>query len=456
MVSLLLPLLLMAQGAPQAGTVTGVLKSSDGKPLPGIRMAAVAKPDSLIDALAGAAMSSIAETDLEGRYKLENIPPGRYYIAAGRLDLQTYYPGTPDISLAKEVAVAAGFTISDMDFEMDDASFGRAEPTLGLGVPNASIPIRVTVEGGGPLPVSGSGAMTSVVFNDGFVRRVLLTAGAINLPGPTSTAYAVAVQNLPQSYVVKSMTYGSTDLLTGKLQLTPSNFPPTGVSAVSLQLGIVRAVVPAYTPPDAVSIVLARVPSTSTTGVRVSGRAQNPGARFVHLSGIAGDYYDDGTFEVHGVPPGLHVIATGNILIGPQAQTASSTLPQAASVVVGTENLDGVVLVDAAMVPESVYVLSEPRPAGNRPPGVVPLARLSGKVIEEVSRLPIREGRVVLKVDRGVSMSIPITTEGGFEFPPLLPGTYHLEVNVFGHAFVRESIELGSTDIKLDVASRKF
>jgi hypothetical protein len=453
MVPLLLSLVLMVQGvpvsAPRAGTVTGVLKSSDGKPLPGIRMAAVAKPDSLIDALTGAAMSSIAETDEKGRYKLENVPPGRYYIAAGRLDLQTYFPGTPDMSLAKEVPVTAGTTTVDVDFEMDDASFGRAERLPGLAVPTASVPIRVTVEGGAPLPVSGNGTMTTLVFNDGFVRRIALTATSIGLPGPTTTAYSVTVENLPQSYVVKSMTYGSTDLLTGKLQVTPANFPPAGLP--SLQLGVIRALGPAYTPPDTLAIVLARTAPKTTTGVRVSGRAQNLGARYVHLSGIPGDYYADGTFEVHGVPPGLHVVVTASSLIGPQLQAANSLLAEAASVIVGTENLDGVALVEAALVPES-----RPLPAGNRSPGVIPLARLTGTVVEEVSRLPIQEGTVVLRAGRGAKISLPLTTEGRFEFPPLLPGSYELEVNVFGHTAFKEPIEIADTDIKFDVAPRKL
>ena len=32
---------------------------------------------------------SLAETDSTGRYQLENVPPGRYYITAGRLDVLT-------------------------------------------------------------------------------------------------------------------------------------------------------------------------------------------------------------------------------------------------------------------------------------------------------------------------------------------------------------------------------
>jgi len=64
-------------------------------------MAAVARPDALENIAEGAAMAGIAETDAEGKYTLENIPPGRYLIAAGRLDLQTYYPGTQSTAEAR-------------------------------------------------------------------------------------------------------------------------------------------------------------------------------------------------------------------------------------------------------------------------------------------------------------------------------------------------------------------
>ena len=92
---ILLSLLLLIQGIPfqQGGTVTGVLRDSEGKPLPGVRMAAIAHASSIEETITAAAMAGLAETDEQGRFTLENIPPGRYSIAAGRLDLQTLLSG---------------------------------------------------------------------------------------------------------------------------------------------------------------------------------------------------------------------------------------------------------------------------------------------------------------------------------------------------------------------------
>jgi hypothetical protein len=95
-------------------------------------MAAVARPDSPEQAVEGTAMAGIAETDERGRFTLENIPPGRYYIAAGRLDLQTFFPGTQNMAEAGVITVTAGAVVSDINFVLNNTSVGRS-PTGDLG-----------------------------------------------------------------------------------------------------------------------------------------------------------------------------------------------------------------------------------------------------------------------------------------------------------------------------------
>src|SRR6185436_1279393 len=88
--AMLLPDRLMAQvllpSTSQTGTITGVIRTPAGTPAPGIRVTAM-RTDMVEDSVRG--MASLAQTDSEGRYRLENVPPGRYYIAAGRVDLPT-------------------------------------------------------------------------------------------------------------------------------------------------------------------------------------------------------------------------------------------------------------------------------------------------------------------------------------------------------------------------------
>jgi hypothetical protein len=44
----------------------------------------------------GPVLASLTLTDGSGAYRLENVPPGRYRIAAGLLDAPTFYPGVAD------------------------------------------------------------------------------------------------------------------------------------------------------------------------------------------------------------------------------------------------------------------------------------------------------------------------------------------------------------------------
>jgi len=104
-------------------------------------------------------MSSINETDSEGRYALGNIPPGTYYVAAGRLDHMTYFPGTADVSAAKEIVITPGQEATGIDFELNDSSVGRS-----ISAGEKRIPVVVKVEGGGPLPISGGGKLTAIKF----------------------------------------------------------------------------------------------------------------------------------------------------------------------------------------------------------------------------------------------------------------------------------------------------
>ena len=101
--------------ATPAGAITGRLLSL-GTPVGGIRIAAIAAAEPDGGRVAGPTILSLAETDGAGGYRLENVPPGRYYIQAGRPDAPSYYPGTPVLSDATVVTVAAGSTRSGLDF----------------------------------------------------------------------------------------------------------------------------------------------------------------------------------------------------------------------------------------------------------------------------------------------------------------------------------------------------
>jgi Spy/CpxP family protein refolding chaperone len=145
---MLVPDYLIAQIVPtpasQSGSVTGVIRTATGVPASGIRVTAM-RVDSTDDRLR--AMASLSQTDATGRYRLDNVPPGRYYITAGRVDLPTYYPGTLDMTKGTVISISSSSPSSDIDFVIQDTS--AAVPTV-AGVPG--------LRSGGPggiLPVLG-------------------------------------------------------------------------------------------------------------------------------------------------------------------------------------------------------------------------------------------------------------------------------------------------------------
>src|SRR5678816_3767872 len=95
----------------QPGTVTGRLLSSKGTPEAGVRVAAIPAAEAT-NKTGTAALVGISLTDSEGRYRLENLPPGRYYIFAGLIDLPSYYPNATTIDRATAIDVDEGTTLS--------------------------------------------------------------------------------------------------------------------------------------------------------------------------------------------------------------------------------------------------------------------------------------------------------------------------------------------------------
>ena len=107
-------------------------------------------------------MAGVAETDIEVKFVLENVPPFKYVVAAGRLDLQTYYPGTQTFADATVVTIVPEAAVSGINFVLKDTSFVRAANSFGMvGSIQTSIPVKVIVENGGKLPIS-SGKFVSI------------------------------------------------------------------------------------------------------------------------------------------------------------------------------------------------------------------------------------------------------------------------------------------------------
>ena len=298
--ALLLSLLLWAQGIPvqptQTGTVTGVLRTADGKPAVNERVTAIPQVEFAGDAADGATLSSLAVTDEQGRYTLENIPPGRYYIAAGRLDLQTYYPGTQAMNAGLPVQIAPGAKLEKIDFTLNSASAGRAISSgFGNAAPAFIVPLDIRIENGGKVPLSSGGKFTAIKLTSvtGSVAVSAPLDGGISLP-PGSADYRITFEGLPADYKVKTMKYGATALSDGLLKITnaaPVNtgnivtsvFTGNNLTTVFSQiLGLDRDRWASSSTPDVVDRLRDRV---CNSGKRSASQRQHPGqSQARHLS----------------------------------------------------------------------------------------------------------------------------------------------------------------------------
>jgi hypothetical protein len=117
---LLLASLLLPQetARPQFGSVSGQIRSVDGSPADAIRVAAMAVDETGGVSPGGSTLASLSQTDAEGRYRLENVPPGRYLILAGFLNSPNFFPGVRTPAEARSITVAAGSVLNDLDFTL--------------------------------------------------------------------------------------------------------------------------------------------------------------------------------------------------------------------------------------------------------------------------------------------------------------------------------------------------
>jgi hypothetical protein len=130
MTSLFLVAMFLVQGSrvlqPGSGIVTGTIQMEGGASAAGVRVGAMAPddPSSLI---------SVAETDSAGRYRLTNVPAGKYLIVAGRLESLSYYPGGTDREKATEVTVDAAKVTTIGSFTVPAGSKRQPNPTISRG-----------------------------------------------------------------------------------------------------------------------------------------------------------------------------------------------------------------------------------------------------------------------------------------------------------------------------------
>lgn len=115
-------LLLLQATAARPGVVTGQLQTKDGAPAAAIRISALPAPPPNIrpsdgqNYYATVAPASTALTDKQGRYRLANLAPGRYFIIASVFGYPTFYPATTSADGATVITVGAEAPVDGVNF----------------------------------------------------------------------------------------------------------------------------------------------------------------------------------------------------------------------------------------------------------------------------------------------------------------------------------------------------
>jgi hypothetical protein len=182
LVLLISVLQLLTQLQTDKGSVMGRLRSTNGTPAVGVRVAAMVVPEpGAIAPATGSALVSLAQTGSAGDYLLENLPPGRYYIIAGLVDFPTYYPGTATPAGARVVVVSAGATAANIDFPLASPTnlkiSGRVSGAL--NAPQLPLP-QVTL-----LPRRGGTILNAPLASDGTFEFSSVVPGtySVQVPG---------------------------------------------------------------------------------------------------------------------------------------------------------------------------------------------------------------------------------------------------------------------------------
>jgi hypothetical protein len=173
----LLTLALLAQTAPtvttppvpaRPGAINGQVQTRDGFPAVAVRVSAIPAPPINIRASDGQnywatpAPTGTAITDREGRYRLTNIPPGRYYLVAGILGQATYFPGVTESERATVVTLAPAGA-ETIDFKLAVAHGGRLSGTVspaGDGTAERAVLSGLKLEEILEMPIEADGTFT--------------------------------------------------------------------------------------------------------------------------------------------------------------------------------------------------------------------------------------------------------------------------------------------------------
>jgi hypothetical protein len=172
----------------------------------------------------------------------------------------------------------------------------------------------------------------------------------------------------------------------------------------------------------------------------VTGTIRSIDKPTVYISGVPGIVFSDGTFEFQGVPPGRHLIGA-----------AHRFTPQAALVVVGDRDIDGVSLKQTLAQPDITVPQTIP-PAGPYSPGtIIPLPRILGTAVDEKTGMPIVGASITVE-NEDYKRTFSIDSNGRFESFGLFPGNYEVSLWLIGHISNSTKVTVDDKDVQVKLS----
>ena len=318
------------------GTVTGVLRTNEGAPMTSVRVAVV--PADGTDA--GDVLQAIVQTDSDGQYRIENVPPGRYHIMTGRMDSPLFHPGVDDVRRATTIIVEDGGTtqVSEMLFVRTRVRGRVVDAATGFGRHIESLSICCdyfpTTSRGSSGEVS-SAPVTAQIHDDGSFEFFAVSAGNQYLqvydPNIVSFNLPITVGNTDQMGIELKVSGGSevrgkvvdqTGALIGQAQISLKPLPGNGAYELRGR------------PQGAALLSSTTLPSGASP---LKPAADDIQARLLLQAGIrVVSLGAKGIFQIPGVLPGGYVLEISppgsysikrEIEVGPQATNLQIELP---------------------------------------------------------------------------------------------------------------------------------
>jgi len=397
--------------------VSGHVRLSDGSPLSGVRVAAVP-----VDAGNVTVLMTLGQTDPTGAFRLEGVPPGRYYLTAGLVDAPVYLPGVRTQADARIVSITEGASIGDLDFVLSrpvtlrvSGRLSGLPPDAPSGLLNAML---FPTERSAARPAPG-GLLTTPIAGDGKFEFTNVTSGTYELRISSGTSIGIspeATRILVDDRDIVNAPLPQTALMVGRLileggasltSIPTNNAGGPGITASSV-VGIGARKLGECCAPT----VLARTDGWFAAALR----ADNDASEFL--------------IYVSQLPFGFHV---RSIMSG-----TTDVFRTPLKIAKGTAVPIEVTLTSVRPAPERGGVKVSGRLTG-APGPLSGTIQLRGKTLDLQSALSV--------VDVQNIGLVPIAPDGSFVFEKVPPGSYEFQARLLPSAFLMRRIDVPAYDV---------